>query len=86
MITVHAKARRIGFMLALGAATAACNSGVTTAPPTGGGVVVPTARQEDQFGVQFGTAFRADNNSEPYNPADGDIVAISLTTEPVNIN
>ena len=42
-------------------------------------------QQEDQFGVRFGTAFRADNNSEPYSPADGDIAAVSFTTEPVDI-
>lgn len=54
------------------------------APPSGGGAV--TVRQEDQFGMGFAAAFRADNNSEPQVVNDGDIVAISLTTEPVSIN
>jgi hypothetical protein len=48
-----------------------------------GGSVV--ARQEDKLGVQFATAFRADNNFEPYSPAEGDIAAISLTAEPIDI-
>ena len=75
---------RGGLMLVLGLAIAACGSGNNATPPGNGGGTV-TVRQEDQFGVQFGTAFRADINSEPYSPADGDIAAISLTTEPVDI-
>ncbi len=77
-------ALRGGLMLILGCAIAACGSNSSSTPPNNGGGTV-TVRQEDQFGVPFGTAFRADNNSEPYSPADGDIAAISLTTEPVDI-
>ncbi len=78
-------ALRGAVMLGLGLAIAACGSSNnnTTPPNNGGGTI--TVRQEDQFGIQFGTAFRADNNSEPYNPVDGDIVAVSLLTEPVDI-
>lgn len=80
----HRIALRGGLMLILGFAIAACgSSNRSPPPPTNGGTV--TVRQEDQFGVPFGFAFRADNNSEPYSPSDGDIVAISLTTEPVDI-
>ncbi len=71
-------------MLGLGLAIAACGPSNRNAPPNGGGGPI-TVRQEDQFGMQFGTAFRADNNSEPYSPADGDIVAVSLLTEPADI-
>ena len=75
---------RCACLLGLGLAVAACGgSGSQTPPPPGGGGV--TVKQEDSFGMQFATAFRADNNSEPYNVADGDIIAISLTTEPVDI-
>ena len=75
---------RSACLLGLGLAVAACGgSGYQTPPPPGGGGV--TVKQEDSFGMQFATAFRADNNSEPYNVADGDIIAISLTTEPVDI-
>ena len=75
---------RGGVLLAVGLSVAACDPKrdipVNNAP---GPVVV--VQQEDQFGTRFGTAFRADNNSEPYSPADGDIVAISFTTEPIEI-
>lgn len=47
--------------------------------------VVVTTAQEDMFGVQFGIDFRAAMNSEPASVADGDIVPVSLTTEPINI-
>lgn len=77
---------RGGLVALLGLGTAACGGGGKNppAPPPGGGTAVVT-QQEDQFGVRFGTAFRADNNSEPYSPADGDIAAVSFTTEPVDI-
>lgn len=73
-------------MVVLGLAIAACGGGRKDLPPgnTGGGPVI-TAQQEDQFGVRFGTAFRADNNSEPFSPADGDIAPVSFTTEPIDI-
>ena len=70
-------------LLGLGLAVAACGSSNPAPPPGGGGVI--TVRQEDQFGIAFGTAFRTDNNSEPYSPADGDLIAVSLLTEPVDI-
>ena len=85
MYISHRTALRGSTLLAVTLAVGACGSGkdptpgATTPPP------VVTVRQEDQFGVQFGLAFRADNNSEPFNVNDGDLVAISLTTEPVDI-
>ncbi len=42
--------------------------------------------QLNSFGTQFAAAFRADPNSEPYTPADTDVPALSLTTEPVAID
>ena len=74
---------RGGLILGLALTVVACGSSASNPPPTGGGVV--TVKQEDQFGIVFGTAFRVDSNSEPYSPNDGDIVAISLTTEPVDL-
>ena len=76
---------RGGVLLAVGLSVAACGpkrDNPTAINPPGAVVVV---QQEDQFGTRFGTAFRADNNSEPYSPVDGDIVAISFTTEPIEI-
>jgi hypothetical protein len=76
---------RGGLVLALAASVAACDRS-NNATPDGPVVVPPAARQEDQFGTAFGTGFRADNNSEPYSPAEGDIVAVSLDTEPATID
>lgn len=72
-------------LLGLGLAVAACGSSNPSPPPPPGGGGA-TVRQEDSFGIAFGTAFRADNNSEPYSPADGDLIAVSLLTEPTVIN
>jgi len=64
------------------ATLAACGGGNDNAtsnppppPPT-------TVSQEDSFGLAFGTAFRADPNATPIEPKDGDIIPLSLTTEP----
>ena len=48
-------------------------------PPT------TVSAQEDTFGLAFGMAFRADTNGTPIEPQDGDIIPLSLTTEPVDI-
>lgn len=48
-------------------------------PPT------TVSAQEDTFGLAFGMAFRADTNGTPIEPKDGDIIPLSLTTEPVDI-
>ena len=76
-------ALRGGLVAALGLTIAACGSSSAPKPPEPGGGI--TVRQEDQFGIKFGTAFRADNNSEPDSPADDEIVPIFPTTEPVEI-
>ncbi len=64
---------------------AACGGGGgDNAPPPS----PPTSitAQEDTFGVVFGMAFRADANSEPIEPKDGDIIPLTLTEEPKEIN
>ena len=68
----------------LAAGLAACGSSGYSPTPTPTQTV--TALQEDQFGVVFGNAFRGALNSEPFVVSDGDLIAISLTTEPVTIN
>lgn len=60
-----------------------CGGGRNSTPTPG---QTTSARFEDQFGLGFGTDFRADPNGEPSPVADGDLVAVSLTTEPVAIN
>lgn len=74
----------IGAVLAL--PLAACGGGggsgrdTVVTPP-----VVTTTAQEDLFGTKFGADFRAPMDSEPASVSDGDIVPVSLTTEPINI-
>lgn len=77
--------QRIVMTTALALSLAACGGG-------GGGsdsVVEPpkviTTAQEDKFGIAFGTDFRAPLNGEPAPVNDGDIVPVSLTTEPIDI-
>ncbi len=70
-------------IVAVGAAVASCGGG------GGGGDDDPddttTTLQEDSFGLSFGAAFRADPNTEPSDPGPGDIIPVSLTSEPINI-
>lgn len=63
--------------------TGSTGNTTTPAPPV---VVTPPPRQEDQFGTAFGNAFRATSDGEPFPVQDGDLVAVSLTAEPVTIN
>ncbi|MGD2133703.1 MAG: hypothetical protein PVI23_12990 [Maricaulaceae bacterium] len=45
----------------------------------------PATPLEDTFGTGFGTAFRADPNTDPVDPMAGDIVALDLTADPTEI-
>ncbi len=45
----------------------------------------PPARLEDGFGAGFAAAFRTNLNGVPRDPAAGDIIAVSLTTDPTPI-
>lgn len=77
---------RAAMVLAAAATLAACggnsNSAAAPAPPA---VIVAPAPQENAFGANFGTAFRAAETAAPVMPADADIVPLSLTTEPVKV-
>ncbi|MDH4386801.1 MAG: hypothetical protein QE280_15335 [Caulobacter sp.] len=76
---------RITLTLALMASAtvlAACSGGgggKKTPPPP------PAARLEDGFGAGFATAYRADPNAVPRDPAAGDIIALTLAADPVAI-
>ena len=72
-----------GLALALSACGSGSNS--STATTIVAPVVTATA-QEDKFGTAFGTDYRAVANTEPATTADSDIVAVSLTTEPIEVN
>lgn len=77
--------RRLAAVALLGSFVAACGGGGgdDPAPPPPPVVVPPAAPQEDQFGARFGMAFRASPTADPIVPADGDIVPLSVTTNPV---
>ena len=68
-------------VLLISAATASCsdNNSTPTVPPT----VPPVAKTEDQFGANFGVAYRKDPNTDATDPTPGDIIPLSLTTDPV---
>jgi hypothetical protein len=75
-----------GSAVALGLVLAGCSGNNNTPTPTPTPTPTVGVRQEDNFGVAFGTAFRASADSEPYSPADGDVSPVSLTAEPMTIN
>lgn len=60
-----------------------------TACGGGGGVVAvpvpPAPKLEAAFGAGFATAFQQGANTDPREPAAGDVVAVSLTTDPVPV-
>ena len=69
--------------MAAGGLSACGNNNNTPAPPP---VVVPpppAPKVEDQFGTNFGIAYRADPNTDAKDPMAGDIIPLSLTTEAV---
>lgn len=65
---------------------AACSDNNNTPPPPPPPPPVVVTPQEDTFGTVFGMAFREGENGTAIEPKDGDIVALSLTTEPSEIN
>ena len=73
---------RSALLLLIGAGLTACSSG-----GGGGGIVTPppgpTAKFEDQFGANFGAAYRGDPNTEPKDITAADVITPSLTAEPV---
>jgi hypothetical protein len=74
-------------LIALAATTiAACSDTKETATaPAPPPIAVTPAPQENAFGANFGTAFRTSETAAPVVPADGDIVPLSLTTDPARI-
>lgn len=74
--------RTVSVLLLLAAGLAACGGGggVHVTPPP------PFSRLEDMFGAAFGAAFRVVATSEPVAVAAGDIIPLSLTTEPIALH
>ncbi len=73
---------RLLLLGAAGMALAGCgggnNASTTTTPPV-------ATTFETQFGIGFNTDFAASPNSQPATPLAGDIIALSLTTQPVSL-
>ena len=72
-------------LVAAGLALAGCSGGggmfaMTSPTPQ------PSPRLEDQLGANFGAAFRQATSAEPTDPAVGDLGAVSLATEPLEVN
>lgn len=89
MLPINANLRRGLALTLLVLSVSACNKServdgtTTTAPPP---VVVAPPAQEDKFGAVFGVAYRAAADGEPFVVQDGDLIPISLTTEPEVVN
>ena len=67
------------------AALAGCSgggSGMALMPPS----PAPPLRLEDQLGSNFGASFRQGMAADPTDPVVGDLGAVSLTTEPLEVN
>ena len=66
------------------AALAACGGGGIKVKPGGPGAG-PAAKLEDSFGAGFAAAFQQGPNTDPREPAAGDVIAVSATTDPVPV-
>lgn len=77
---------RIAAVAMVAGGLSACGNNNYSAPPPP--VVVPpppAPKVEDQFGTNFGIAYRADPNTDAKDPMAGDIIPLSLTTDPVTL-
>lgn len=83
---------RLAMTAAVPALLAGCHGGdkknvadvpppTSTPPPPS----VPTTASLESLGAGFASIYRADANSEPRDPSDGDIAPISFTTEALEI-
>ena len=81
----------ISVLGAAAVALAACGGGGGKGPGGGGGggpgpgPGTPSAKLEDSFGGGFAAAFQKGAHTDPREPAAGDVVAASLTTDPVPV-
>jgi hypothetical protein len=78
-MSISTRRIKVGLSVAaLGALAAGCSGGNNSKSSP----VTSVTAQEDSFGTVFGTAFRADPDSSPIIPKDGDIIPLSLDTDP----
>ena len=75
-----------GLILTAGASLTACQKKAESDAAGFSTSSAEAIRTEDKFGTKFGTASRAPANSEPANVEDGDMIPVSNTGEPVQID
>ena len=75
-----------GLILAAGAPLTACQRKAGSDATGFAASKSGAPRTEDKFGKGFGRAYRAPANSEPANVADGDVIPVSRTAEPEQID
>lgn len=78
------KAQRFLAICLLSATVTACGSNNANTTPVAL-VTPPAAKVEDGFGAGFGTAYRADPNTEAKDPVATDINPVDPTKEPTTI-
>ncbi len=69
-----------------GASLTACGRQDGDDVPEADAFATTAGRDEDQFGKEFGKAYRADPNSEPVVVTEGAVPPVSLTSEPLPID
>ena len=75
-----------GLILTAGASLTACQKKVESDATGFGASGSEATRTEDRFGKNFGNLMRAPANSEPTKIEDGDLLPVSNTAEPVQID
>lgn len=75
-----------GLILLAGASLTACGKKSGSDALANDPFASASAKPEDRFGKGFGKAHRAKPNSEPSNVVEGDVIPVSLTTEPEQID
>ena len=75
-----------GLILTAGASLTACQKKAEGDAAGFGASGSEATRTEDKFGKNFGTAFRAPANSEPAKVEDADVIPVSNTAEPEQID
>jgi hypothetical protein len=75
-----------GAVVASSLILSACSSNnIPTVTPAPTSTTAVAGKQEDQFGVAFARDFQTSANSEPFAVADGDLIPVTLLSEPVSI-
>ena len=86
MISVAKTSLLIALILSSGTSLCACDRKSGNDVLDDDPFAARSTAKENQFGKGFGKASRAAPNSEPVNVAEGDVIPVSNTDEPVELN